>query len=302
MNKNIKCLIVFILLITIVISFNNNILADDPLVAVMPIEESDLGWSGFNDDDILDGITNDITNKLVKKENIRVVERSRIKEVMKEQNLHLSGRIDSSTASKIGEILGVDKLIVGNLTRLNVEESSGISVGPLSVSKLKASVKIVGRIVDSQSAEILASFEGVGEKEESNISIDELKGVSFGSKAFSKSALGKGIDQATTNFVNSIDVEKITTTPQKEFAEGRVVKIMGDKLIINVGSKDAIQKGDIGEVIRLVEVEDLDEPVKMPIGQVKVFSVNNENSSIVKIVETEDGENIKKDDIVRFKN
>ena len=300
MDRKIKSLIIFALLITIIISFNNIILADDPLVAVMPIEESDLGWSGFNEDDILNGITNDITNKLVKKENIRVVERSRIKEVIKEQNLHLSGRIDNSTASKIGKILGVDKLIVGNLTRLNVKETGGISVGPLSVSKLKANVKIVGRIVDAQSAEIIASFEGVGEKEESNISIDDLKGVSFGSKAFSKSSLGKSIDQATTNFVDSIDVEKITKNT-KEFKDGKVLKVMGDKLIINAGSNDSIQKGDIGELIRLVNVEDLDEPVKMPIGKVKVFSVNNENSSIVKIIETEDGENIKEDDIVRFK-
>ena len=57
----------------------------------------------------------------------------------------------------------------------------------------------------------------------------------------------------------------------------------------------------MGKIIRKIEVEDLAEPVNMPIGKVKVYSVNNENSSIVEIVDIENGENVKKGDIIRFK-
>lgn len=275
--------------------------AGDPLVAVLPVREGSMDMYGFDEDEILNGITQDITNKLVKKENIRVIERSRIEEVLTEQNFGRSGRLDSATTSKLGEILGVDHLIAATVTQMSVEKSGGISVGPLSVSSITATVELTGRIVDTQSAEILDSFSAYSEKKESSISIDDLQGVSFGSKAFSKSALGKSIDDATAKLTASIKADELIKK-QIDSQEGRVVKILGKKLIINAGSEDGISKGQTGEIIRLVEVEDLDEAVKMPIGRIKVFSVNNRSSAIVKVIEKETGETVKKGDIIRFED
>ena len=100
------------------------------------------------------------------------------------------------------------------------------------------------------------------------------------------SALGKCIDQATTNFVDNIKPERLKPV-EKERKEGLVLKIVGDKLIINIGANKSLQKNQIGELIRLIQIEGLSEPVRMPIGRVKVFSVDKE-AAILDIVELYD--------------
>jgi len=282
------------------IIFSSQIIhASDVKIAVLPVREGNVNWYGWNEDEIIGGITEKITNELVDKKGISVVERSQIDKVMNEQNFGMSGRIDSSTASEIGEILGVNYLLTSSVTQMQVEESGGISVGPLSVSSLTAFVNITGRIIDTKTAEIVDSIEGKSEKKESSLSINELQGISFGSKAFSESVLGKSIDEAVKLFVDSIDSTKMSKSTGS--LEGvKVVKIMGDKLIINSGSSDGIEEGQTGEIIRLVEVESLDEAVKMPIGEVKVFSVNNKSSAIVTVVDIEPGESVQEGDIIKF--
>ncbi len=282
------------------ILFSSQIInASDVKIAVLPVREGNVNWYGWNEDEIIDGITEKITNELVDKNGISVVERSQIDKVMSEQNFGMSGRIDSATAGEIGEILGVNYLLTSSVTQMQVEESGGISVGPLSVSSLTAFVNVTGRIIDTRTAEIVDSVEGKSEKKESSLSINELQGISFGSKAFSESVLGKSIDEAVKLFVDSIDSKKMSKSTDS--LEGvKVVKIMGDKLIINSGSSHGIEEGQTGEIIRLVEVESLDEAVKMPIGEVKVFSVNNKSSAIVTLVEIESGESVQEGDIIKF--
>lgn len=300
LTKRKEIIISLIIFSFLFIIFSSQIVnASDVRIAVLPVREGNVNWYGWNEDEIIDGITEKITNKLVEKEGISVVERSQLEKVMNEQNFGRSGRIDSSTAGKIGEILGVNYLLTSAVTQMQVEESGGISVGPLSVSSLTAFVNITGRIIDTKTAEILDSVEGKSEKKESSLSINELQGISFGSKAFSESVLGKSIDEAVDLLVNSIDSTKLSSSTDN--LEGAtVVKIIEEKLIINAGTSDGIEEGQTGEIIRLVEVESLDEAVKMPIGEVEVFSANNESSAIVKVVNIESGESVKEGDTIQF--
>jgi len=129
--------------------FSATVRAEEPLVAVLPFQEGDFSWKGFRGEEILNGITQMITDRLVEVEGIRVIERSRIEEIMMEQDFGKSGRIDPATAAEIGKILGVDALIMGTLTMMDVGESGGISIGPLSVTGVKATVIMTGRVVDA---------------------------------------------------------------------------------------------------------------------------------------------------------
>lgn len=298
-NKKITLvLIISFSLIFLFLSFQTA-LASEIKIAVLPVDEGNINWYGWNEDEIISGITEKITNEMVNKKGINVIERSELEAVIDEQNFGHSGRIDSSTASKIGELLGVDYLLTSTVTQMQVEESGGISVGPLSVNSLKAFVNITGRVVNTQTAEIVDSASGKSKKKESSLSIDELKGVSFGSKAFSESVLGKSIDEAVALLVDSVEIDKLNPS-SRNYNNIKVVKILGEKLIINAGSSAGISEGDNGEIIRLVEVEGLDEAVKMPVGEIRVYSVNNKNSAIVRIVDIESGESVQKGDMIKF--
>ncbi len=48
---------------------------------------------------------------------VTVVERSQLENIIKEQDLGQSGRLDPETIKKIGKILGVDALIMGTVTK-----------------------------------------------------------------------------------------------------------------------------------------------------------------------------------------
>ncbi len=297
MNKYI-IIILYILIILLVCS--SLTIAKEPLVAVIPFEEGDLRWKRFREDEIINGITQQVTDKLVQKENIRVIERTRIEDIIREQNFSNSGRIDPATAAEIGKILGVDSLIMGTITNMEVKETGGLSIGPLSISGLEAYIVLSGRVVDVNTAEIMNSFRGDAKVSDSSFSISDLKDISFGSKAFTDSAFGKCIDQVTTNFVDNINVESLTSRKVNENSlKGKVFKVIGEKLVINIGLNKSLNTDQIGKLVRYIEVEGLDDPVKMPVGRIQVFSVDS-NASIVRVIEMYDGELPQKNDKVFF--
>jgi hypothetical protein len=62
------------------------------------------------DEDILEG---KLTAQLVEKGQLAVVDRKRLKLLLDEQGLSLSGAIDASNAPKIGKLVGVDGFLIG---------------------------------------------------------------------------------------------------------------------------------------------------------------------------------------------
>lgn len=62
-----------------------------------------------------------LVSKLAEQGYYEVMERSRLEEVMKEHALNLTGAVDEATVKKVGALLGVDMLILGNITAYNVQ-------------------------------------------------------------------------------------------------------------------------------------------------------------------------------------
>lgn len=68
----------------------------------------------------------------------KLIERSQLDAVLKEQKLGLSGAVDTETAARIGKVLGARLLLIG------------------SVSKMGKAYQISARLVDAETAEIIA--------------------------------------------------------------------------------------------------------------------------------------------------
>ncbi|WP_018248071.1 CsgG/HfaB family protein [Orenia marismortui] len=283
---------ILLALILLVIVYSSPISAKQNLVAVMPFNNGDLGWNGLDKEHILKGITQMITDKLVEVDGIKVVERTRLNKLIKEQKLGQSGLIDSVTAAELGRILGVDALILGTLTQMEIKEKASISFGPFKSSGVAAKVLLSGRLVDASSGEIKSSFQGIGEGSDRSIQISNLKGVSFGTEAFKKSALGKSIEQATDDFINNI-----TEGLKSKSIEGKVVKVLSNKVIIKVESSEDFALGQRGQLLRLIEVEELEEAVTMPMGEVRVISLSK-GAVIAEIIEADS--QVTKGDIIKF--
>lgn len=159
-------------------------------VAVLDFDYGSTGvslniFSALSSDSAAKGVSNLIAYKLVESGNYTVLERSQVQKILSEQDLGQAGRLDAGTAAKIGKVLGVDAVLVGSITRFNVEQKkSGFNFGGLFGSgskRTKAIVKLNGRLVSAQTGEILAVGEGSGEASQKDSST-QVFGIGGGSE------------------------------------------------------------------------------------------------------------------------
>ncbi|MDD5067047.1 MAG: CsgG/HfaB family protein [bacterium] len=80
-----------------------------------------------------------LTSHILKSGTFKLIERSRIDTILKEQELGQTGIIDTETAVKVGKVLGARLMVLGNVARIG------------------RSYQISSRLVDAQSSEIISA-------------------------------------------------------------------------------------------------------------------------------------------------
>jgi TolB-like protein len=101
---------------------------------------------------------------LVNTKSLDVVERQALEKVLQEQSLGQSGILDSESAAKVGQLLGVDVLVTGSLTYLNdtleitarmIDSTNGSILGAASVSsdeedEIRSSVERLAELIQAK--------------------------------------------------------------------------------------------------------------------------------------------------------
>jgi curli biogenesis system outer membrane secretion channel CsgG len=100
-----------------------------------------------------------LTNELANSKKFKMVERSNLEPVLKEQNLAAGGRISKGTGAKIGSLTGAQYLVMGTVTAFENDVEStggGISISGISLGGKKKSsyIAVDLRVVDTTSGEI----------------------------------------------------------------------------------------------------------------------------------------------------
>jgi curli biogenesis system outer membrane secretion channel CsgG len=128
-----------------------------PVVAVAEFKnESGAGWWRGGVGWELSGM---LSNELAATGDFKVVERSKIEDVLSEQNLAASGRVSAGTGAKIGKLTGAQYLIAGTVTAYEEETAStggGISFGGVALGgkSEKAYLAVDLRVINSTTGEI----------------------------------------------------------------------------------------------------------------------------------------------------
>ena len=200
-----------------------------PTVAILDLDFGSVQqwWSG--NWDIGKGIADLIVDELVNDGSYRVIERKRLDAILAEQNFSNSDRADPSAASvaKIGKALGVKYLIVGSITKFGTENrnvgvggrgwgGSKFGIGRVGTSKGKATVGITLRVVDTSTAEIMASAKGEAESSRSGLLLGGGGGglggavgdVQMGSSDFRETILGEATEKAVTEVATKLVAAK----------------------------------------------------------------------------------------------
>jgi TolB-like protein len=88
-----------------------------PGVAVLPfLNGGSYGQSAEDYQALEVGMQQMLTTEFALNQRLRVVDRSRIKELLAEQDLGASGRVDAATAARIGKVVGARYMVMGGFT------------------------------------------------------------------------------------------------------------------------------------------------------------------------------------------
>ena len=101
---------------------------DKPVLGVIEFKnESGAGWWRGGVGWELAGM---LTNELSATNAFRVVERSKLENVLEEQDLAASGRVKAGTGARIGQLTGAQYLVAGTVTSYGLSWELARSLGP----------------------------------------------------------------------------------------------------------------------------------------------------------------------------
>jgi len=210
-------------------------------------------------------VTNSLTTKLAQ-QGVAVVDRASIDKIIKEQNFQNSDRSDPDTAARIGKLLGAQHIVLVELDAASYTTHDEAESSSRTRTTVTVILKATAKMVDSQSALILAAPESsytdsvlVAEKSKSN-------GVQlpYGFKVPAKNSQTGGDPQVIqtqewTKAGDAVTLElatKLATTlssaPKPKAASSVVAGIAGGKVYLESGSKDGIAVGQKFQVLREV--------------------------------------------------
>jgi curli biogenesis system outer membrane secretion channel CsgG len=253
-------------------------------VAVMNFDYSTVHSSVMTiwgyDQDIGKGISDLLVDKLVNAGKYSVIERKALDKILAEQNFSNSDRADPSSAAKIGKILGVDAIIVGSITQFGRDDKkTGVGggafgkyggrfgIGGVEKKESKAVVAVTARLINTETAEILASVTGTGQSMRAGTSMlgagagggsgggggFDMQGSNFGA-----TILGEATHAAVNEVGRQLDEKAASLPTRSVHVEGLVADATGDTIIINVGKRAGVIVGDRLEVRR--KIRDIKDP------------------------------------------
>jgi curli biogenesis system outer membrane secretion channel CsgG len=265
---------------------------------------SSVGAIFGKDIDIGKGITDLLVTYLVKDGTYSVIERKALDKIMAEQNFSNSDRANPTSAAKLGKLLGVDAIIVGSITEFgNDTKNKGIGgvggglgkvgFGGFNRKETKAIVGIDARIVDIDTAEILAVAEGKGESKRTSTSMlggggswggFGAGGVNFGSSDFQNTIIGEATKAATEQLSTNVIAGNGKLVVRTIVVEGLVAAADGGQIVLNVGGKAGIKVGDQMNVERVSrEIKDpatgkVIRRMTSPVGVIKIVDVDDQSA------------------------
>ncbi len=177
-----------------------------------------------------------LSNELSSSGDFRVVERSKLGNVLEEQNLAASGRVRSGTGAKMGQVTGADYLVFGTVT--SYEENTASTGGGLSFrgislggKKSEAYLAIDVRVVNATTGEVDFSRTIEGRSSGGGMSVGVFRGGFGGDLAHEENTpAGKAIRAALVEATEYLDCVMVKRgSCEAEFGAKEKKRREGDK-------------------------------------------------------------------------
>jgi curli biogenesis system outer membrane secretion channel CsgG len=183
-----------------------------------------------------------------------VLEREKLELVMKEQGLAASGAVDAQTAAKIGRLLGVKYILTGGIDKFSINTTRG-GIGAFGVggSMTQAEATVNVRFIDTTTAERIIAVAADGEVKKGG---GAFRGTSLSRDAewgIASEAIEKASKAVVDKLVTGNYLAKINTAAGSATAEGRIIKVDGQRAWINLGGAAGLKVGDKFDIYAIGE-------------------------------------------------
>lgn len=246
-------------------------------VAVMDFENKSQygGWR------LGQGASDILTTELVKAGKFNVMERERLAAIIKEQNLGASGRIDPSTVTRIGKIIGVEYIITGAITEYGQSRASGGGRG-VNLGKTGYHATVDIRMVSTTTGQII--FADSSSHSESSIAV-RVFGIG-GGESFNEKKATEVMRVAIINLAAKITSAPIQSGSSKSSVSSKgsetlVADVDGNIITLNNGKNAGFKTGQNITISRKGKV------IKDP-QTGNILKVNYKKIGSIKLTEVED--------------
>jgi hypothetical protein len=176
-----------------------------------------------------------------------LIEREKVGAILAEQNFGTSGRVTPQTAAKIGKMLGVDLILTGSVSQFSISSTGG-GISRLRVGVTTGKVVLQARLVNTTTGEIIIATEADNQK---RLVAARYKGVNFKQKfdyGLAHEVMHPAVEKMVVKIVDKTQGIAGTSAPASH--SGRVIKIEGTKVWVNLGASSGIKVGDEYDVYR----------------------------------------------------
>ena len=208
-------------------------------VAVMDFENKSQhgGWR------LGQGASDILTTELVKTGKFNVMERDRLAAIIKEQNLGVSGRIDPSTAARIGKIIGVEYIITGAVTEYGQSRTGGGGLG-VNIGKKGYHATVDIRMVNATTGQIVFADSASHSDSSYNVRVFGIGG----GESFNEKKATEVMRVAIKNLSEKITSAPIKSGGSKSTAgsngsETLVADVDGNTITLNKGKNAGFKTG-----------------------------------------------------------
>jgi curli biogenesis system outer membrane secretion channel CsgG len=183
-----------------------------------------------------------------------VLERDKLALILKEQGLAATGAVDPQTAAKVGRLLGVKYILTGGIDKFAINTTRG-GIGAIGVggAMTTADATINIRVIDTTTAERIISIAETGQVKKGG---GFVRGTSLSRDAewgIASEAIEKVSKAIVAKLTTGDYLAKIGSAAGSAVAEGRIIKVDGNRAWINLGSASGLKVGDKFNIIAVGE-------------------------------------------------
>ncbi len=246
----------------------------------VPNGQSDLGW----------GMAEMLIRELKKTGRYQVLERAALADVLAEQDLTQSGRVQRGQQLTIGRVKGAQLLVKGAVTEFQYDVRDrnlglgyrGVGIG---ITEARARLACDIRLIDAMTGEIIETMDEATEVKSTGAQLaGTVSGFSFATGGTENHPMGQAVRQLIDRMVNRISNRLDTRTIEVMMAqnfEGSVVKVDEEnRVVINRGQADGVRVGERLKIHRVMdtlvdpETNEVLGTEKIEIGVIEVTVVN----------------------------